>query len=132
MSERFERDLQEGLGDSIHDDDVAEELWSALANVEWYHPESHDTAGYSFRGAGGLIAQLRDEGNYMDWYCCARDGVVSNNIARVLKKRGWISDTMPPICDEPGCLADVSCGTPTANGYRSTCSEHEPEREPKK
>jgi hypothetical protein len=29
-------------------------------------------------------------------------------------------------CDEPGCEREVSCGTKTADGYRSTCGEHRP------
>lgn len=31
------------------------------------------------------------------------------------------------LCDEPGCTNLVTCGTPTANGYRNTCSRHAPE-----
>lgn len=30
------------------------------------------------------------------------------------------------ICDEPGCVKYVECGTPTLGGYRSTCHEHAP------
>jgi hypothetical protein len=29
-------------------------------------------------------------------------------------------------CDEPGCWKEVTCGTPTPDGYRSTCGEHSP------
>lgn len=29
-------------------------------------------------------------------------------------------------CDEPGCWEEVSCGTPTPNGYRQTCGKHAP------
>ncbi len=28
------------------------------------------------------------------------------------------------VCDEPDCKSLVSCGFPTANGYRNTCYEH--------
>lgn len=28
------------------------------------------------------------------------------------------------VCDEPGCNKDVSCGWPSADGYRSTCHDH--------
>ncbi|WP_210180609.1 hypothetical protein, partial [Bradyrhizobium jicamae] len=76
---------------------------------------------------GALIARLRGEGDYMDWYCCGPYATVSDFIARTLKKQGWIYDDMPAICDEPGCLGFVSCGTPTPTGYRSTCYEHRPE-----
>lgn len=128
MSEkRFEQALRDGIGDKIKDDEIARQLWSALANVEWYHPESGESASYSFRAAGGLIAELRGEGDYMDWYCCGPYAEISPYIGRALKKQGWIADDMPAICDEPGCLEFVSCGTPTANGYRSTCTRHRPE-----
>lgn len=35
-------------------------------------------------------------------------------------------DCFAAVCDEPGCTLEVSCGTPTPNGYRSTCSKHRP------
>ena len=31
-------------------------------------------------------------------------------------------------CDEPNCTAAVTCGTPTPDGYRRTCSKHQPGR----
>ena len=33
---------------------------------------------------------------------------------------------MVQACDEPECWTVVSCGTPTANGYRNTCGKHCP------
>jgi phage FluMu protein Com len=30
------------------------------------------------------------------------------------------------VCDEEGCVQQVSCGTPTPTGYRNTCSKHAP------
>lgn len=33
------------------------------------------------------------------------------------------------LCDEPGCYDEITCGTPTPDGYRSTCSKHAPNRE---
>ena len=30
------------------------------------------------------------------------------------------------VCDVPECWADVSCGTPTDDGYRNTCFAHKP------
>jgi len=27
-------------------------------------------------------------------------------------------------CDEPGCFNHISCGWPSSDGYRSTCSTH--------
>lgn len=43
---------------------------------------------------------------------------------------GWNDDPHPVdagmLCDEPGCKAWISCGTPTSTGYRSTCGKHAP------
>lgn len=35
-------------------------------------------------------------------------------------------DSITYACDEPDCWREVSCGTPTPEGYRSTCGEHRP------
>ncbi len=35
------------------------------------------------------------------------------------------------VCDEAGCWKYVSCGTPTADGYRMTCGDHYPNRNKK-
>lgn len=128
MCDSFEQALRDGLGDTIQDDEIAKQLWSALANVDWYNPATHEKASYSFRAAGSLIADLRSHGSYMDWYCCGPYAQVSDHIARVLKKQGWIYDDMDAICDEPGCLKSASCGTPAASGYRFTCVEHKPDQ----
>lgn len=37
-----------------------------------------------------------------------------------------ISDDIVMCCDEPGCWAPGSCGTPTPTGYRQTCYNHAP------
>lgn len=44
---------------------------------------------------------------------------------------GW-DDPHPDLsvaCDEPDCREQVTCGTPTPDGYRSTCFDHRPIRE---
>jgi hypothetical protein len=35
-------------------------------------------------------------------------------------------ETLRVACDEPECWREASCGTPTPNGYRSTCATHRP------
>lgn len=128
--DEFEAMIKRTLGDEMKSNDAAcIELWCALANVDWYQPEKHFAVSYSFRAAGGMIADVIERGNYMDWYCSGSYPDVSDRIQRAFKKEGWIHDALGPICDEPGCLASVSCGTPVPGGkYRSTCSNHAPDR----
>lgn len=89
LRKAFELMLDRVLGERIlADGGVAVELWSALANVEWQHADG-GAVSYSFRSAGDLIAWLREEGSYLDWYCCAEPGVVSTDIQRALAAHGW-------------------------------------------
>jgi len=66
-------------------------LWSALANVDWYHKDDPNSAaqGRSFRAAGSLIASMLCYGDYLDWYCSGPDGVVSGEIAEAMASKGW-------------------------------------------
>jgi hypothetical protein len=92
------------------DDELCKRIWSALANVDWYKPETHDSASYSFRAAGDMIAAIIGRGNYMDWYCSGPYAAITNEIRRSFHKAGWIADTQHPVCDETGCLDNASCG----------------------
>jgi hypothetical protein len=47
---------------------VKNDVWPILEDKRW---------SCSWRYAGGLIADLREEGDYMDWYC---SGIASNGI----------------------------------------------------
>jgi len=72
-------------------EDFGKELWSALANVDWFHESdaNNTDCGYSFRSAGSLIASMLCCGDYMDWYCSSPDGVVSEYIANAMREKGW-------------------------------------------
>jgi hypothetical protein len=82
----FENAVSRAL--DLNDDKIAREMWSALANVDWFH-ENGDTAGYSFRAAGDLISAIRGRGNYLEWYCCGPYATVSNRVAEAMKQEGW-------------------------------------------
>ena len=67
-------------------------IWAILTNASW---------GCSWRGAGGVVADLRNEGDYLTWYCSGimgdgnyiegyvPEGVVTEEIAEDLRKLGW-------------------------------------------
>lgn len=122
----FEMMLARVFGERMKtDDELCKQIWSSLANVDWYKPTTHDSASYSFRAAGDLIAAIRGEGDYMDWYCSGPYPEITDEIRRSLKKEGWIADDMPSICDEPGCLESAGCGWSESKGkYRHTCRKH--------
>ena len=88
--DRFEEDLKISVNGGIHNKEVCREIWSGLTNVIWYHESEPDKeVTYTFRSAGGLIADLRGEGHYMDWYMESTPGVVSTSMADAMSKRGW-------------------------------------------
>jgi hypothetical protein len=85
----FENAVERALGPAMREDDtLCVELWSALANVDWYHSDG-TVAGYTFRQAGSLIAAILGRGHYMNWYCSGPYAVVSDRIADALEAEGW-------------------------------------------
>lgn len=85
----FEVAVNRALGEVIRTDiAVAAELWSALANVTWSNGAG-DQAVYSFRAAGDMIAAVRGEGDYLDWYCCGPYATISERVAVAMAGEGW-------------------------------------------
>lgn len=94
--ETFEQDIIELLGDRIRKDDAfAKTVYQALTNTEWINWDG-DKYFTSFRGAGSFLAEIVCTGSYMDWYCCAPEGKVSDEIANAMAERGWKSE-LPKI-----------------------------------
>jgi hypothetical protein len=87
----FKSDLAKALGDKIkEDDDVARSVYAALCNVDWEH-EKGTQFGCSWRHAGDIIAEIRERGDYLDWYCSGNEGVVDDAVAEAMALLGWLS-----------------------------------------
>lgn len=50
---------------------VKNDVWPILEDKRW---------GCSWRYAGGIIADLREEGDYIDWYCSGMQGVTYDTV----------------------------------------------------
>jgi len=86
-------------------DVYAQNLYAAMCNNDFQKLEpwallKGDTWSCSWRRAGGIIADLRGKGDYMDWYCSGiindespkgyvPEGVVTMEIIDDLKTLGW-------------------------------------------
>lgn len=90
----FESDLAKAVGDDILDERVAAEVWGALANVDWNN-ESGDKYSCSWRVAGGLVAEMRNDldkrvrEDYLDWYMSGHDNYVPDWLEAAMKDFGW-------------------------------------------
>lgn len=86
---RFELTVDRVLGDRIRSDSsAAQAMWSALANIEWSHYDGAE-ASYGLREAGTMVAWIREEGDYLDWYCSGPTDTVAPWIDDALQREGW-------------------------------------------
>lgn len=86
----FEPVLIEALGERIKADrDFAVAVYASLCNVDWQH-EDGSRWSISWRGAGGLIAEIRDQDEcYLDFYCSGNEGYVDELVAEAVAQQGW-------------------------------------------
>jgi len=87
-------------------DNYAQNLYAALCNNDFIKNEvwpilKEDTWGCSWRYAGGIIADIQEKGDYMDWYCSGigfsdsskeyvTESIVTDEIKDDLLKLGWL------------------------------------------
>jgi hypothetical protein len=74
-----------------NNDFIKRDIWPILKGKKW---------GCSWRSAGGIISDMRQEGDYIDWYCSGirekydggyvPEAVVTEEIEQDLNKLGWI------------------------------------------
>ena len=89
MRNKLEHDLETDLlktawiVDKIRDDDrYAQNLYAALCNNQFQKSEvwpilKDEVWSCSWRYAGGVIADIREQGDYMDWYCSGMGGLAT-------------------------------------------------------
>lgn len=75
-------------------DKYAIDLYAALCNNDFQKQEvlpilKDQVWGCTFRYAGGIIADMRGEGSYIDWYCSGPEGHVTDEIRNDLARLGW-------------------------------------------
>lgn len=103
----------------------AQNIYAALCNMRWCNIKGNDPQvtmdilkdemwSCSWRSAGGIVADMLGEGDYIDWYCSGirndgyqddlstkypndyvSEGVVTEEVAHDLKQLGWIPSEWP-------------------------------------
>jgi hypothetical protein len=97
-----------------HSEAYSQNLYACLCNNRFFYGDEEWAC--SWRYAGGIIADLRSNGeDYMDWYCSGIGGlnqnyveesVVTDEIRSDLMKLGWIVKPYEPRL-EPGVYRNV-------------------------
>jgi hypothetical protein len=84
-------------------DTYAQNLYAAMCNNDFIKNDvwpilQQETWACSWRYAGGIIADMREQGDYIDWYCSGigrhddhvGEGTVTDEIRDDLLKLGWL------------------------------------------
>ena len=78
--------------EKVRNSDVyAQNLYAAICNNEFQKKEvfqilANQTCSYSWRYAGGIIADMQQKGDYIDWYCSGIQGDLSDEEYHNLSK----------------------------------------------
>lgn len=88
--------------EKVKEDCYAQNLYAAMCNMQWQRSEAwpiltDELWHCSWRSSGSIVANLRDEGDYMDWYCSGMGGMgalareIDEN-DRWIKDRGYVAE----------------------------------------
>lgn len=66
--------------EKVKQDHYAQHLYAAMCNMQWQKSEmwpvlTGDKWSCTWRSSGGIVAELRGEGDYLDWYCSGMGGM---------------------------------------------------------
>jgi len=75
--------MSDYIAEKCKDDKYAQNLYAALCNNSFIKNEVwpilvEKTWSCSWRYAGGIIADIREQGDYLDWYCSGMAGGLGN------------------------------------------------------
>lgn len=88
-TKQFEAILDRLFGERVRADGAfGVDLWCALADVEWRNGQG-ETVCYSHRVAGEVVAWVREDGCYLEWYASGEAGEVADWIGEALSDAGW-------------------------------------------
>ena len=91
----------------VQNERYAQNLYAAMCNMQWQKTEAwpvlkDETWSCTWRSSGGIVAELRGEGDYLSWYCSGimdpeehvrtgfvSEGVVTEEIKTDLATLGW-------------------------------------------
>ena len=100
-------------------DSYAQNLYAAMCNMRWQKLDvlpilKDEYWSCSWRHAGGIIADMQQKGDYIDWYCSGirndgyqddigtvtpkqyvSEGLVTDEIKEDLNKLGWVPSEWP-------------------------------------
>lgn len=71
-----------------------EQLYAALCNNQFFYGDKEWTCTWRF--AGGIISDMIQKGDYIDWYCSGNEGFVTDEIKLDLMMMGWIVKPYEP------------------------------------
>lgn len=87
----------EKLCEKTKDYKYAQSLYAALCNNVFVKSPEEKPWSCTWRYAGGILAKMRGEGDYLDFYCSSfqrhdsdvGEGFISQEVAQDLKELGW-------------------------------------------
>ena len=103
----LEQDLRSSptILEKVKQDYYAQNLYAAMCNMQWQRTEvfpilKDEFWHCSWRYSGGIVAGLRGEGDYLDWYCSGMGGFgvladeTAEETARWIKEKGYVAESV--------------------------------------
>ena len=71
----------------VKSNDYCFDLYAALCNNEFI--KNNKTCSYTWRTSGGIISNILEKGDYIDFYLGGNEGFVTDEIKKDLTDMGW-------------------------------------------